>query len=67
MMSKNTDRWCVFLYNPKFGITVLDTGLTEEESQRQVESQIAKGEKDVQRLRHSEFFKLFGQHPTVKE
>jgi hypothetical protein len=66
-MPEQTDLWCVFLWNPKFGLTVLDTGLTEEESQREVESQIAQGEKDVQRLQHDEFYKLFRQRPKVKE
>ena len=66
MSEQHKNVWCVFLYNPKYGMTVLDTGLSEEESQRQVESQIDQGEKDVQRLRHSEFLMAFGQHPKVK-
>ncbi len=67
MSKQSNDLWCVFLWNPKHGLTVLDTGLSEEEAQRQVDQQIAQGEKDVQRLGHSDFFKLFGQHPKVEE
>ena len=67
MANHNDNLWCVFLWNRKHGLTVLDTGLTEEEARRQVESQIAQGEKDVQRLRHGEFLMAFGHHPTVKE
>jgi hypothetical protein len=60
-------KWCVFLFNIKYGLTVLDTDLTEEEAKRQVQHQVEQGEKDVQRLSHGEFTKLFGQPPKVKE
>jgi hypothetical protein len=66
-MPDQTDRWCVFLWNRKHGLTVLDTGLTEEESKREVENQTSQGETDIQRLRHNEFLMAFGQHPKVKE
>jgi hypothetical protein len=66
-MPHETDPWCVFLWNRKHGLTVLDTDLTEEEARRQVESQFDQGEKDIQRLRHDEFLMAFGQHPKVKE
>jgi hypothetical protein len=66
MGKENGNLWCVFLFNRKYGLTVLQTGLTEEEAQRQVEHQIAEGEKDVQRLTHGKFRELFGQYPKVK-
>lgn len=58
--------WCVFLYNPKYGVTVLDTGLTEEEAKRQVQHQIEQGDKNVQCITHGDFAKLFGNPPIVK-
>jgi hypothetical protein len=66
-MANQDNLCCVFLWNRKHGLTVLDTDLTEEEARRQVETQIAQGEKDIQRLRHGEFLMAFGHQPKVEE
>lgn len=57
--------WCVFLWHRKHGVSVLSTGLTEEEARAEVQRQVQQGERDVQRLRHGEYADLFGKYPKV--
>lgn len=65
-MTSEQNEWCVFLFNQKYGVSVLETGLTENEAKRAVQQQIDQGEKNVQLLSHGDFAKLFGQPPKVK-
>lgn len=64
-MAEKSNEWCVFLFNTKYGLTVLDTDLTEAEAKQQVQCQIEQGERDIQCLSHDEFVKLFGDPPKV--
>ena len=57
--------YCVFLYVPKYGVTILETDLSKEEAQSEVENQIQQGEEYVQFLTHSAFERLFGFVPSA--